>query len=314
MKLLPGLLRERKLSVLSAAFAGLVAAIVVLIWNKQLAVIIDGVGAGVSPPAGLVLRALATMLAMAAMNFIKEYAAGYACELMAHDLRTGYARYFSSLRAADAENVNAGEAVSKLQNEVAGVSEYLNAGFYQLFDDCIKFLSTFIWLLFINVALTAYVTLPALVIAAYAFKSSKIIGRETEKSLQAKEKLNRYADTLLTLFPVVRLYGAARLVTSGYMGALNDWECRTVRMEHAKAWLMSLSGVMSGAPLLCLFFFGGRMAINGSITLGTLYIFLNLSGNITGVMMNVPGQIARFNKFAAEAGRLAPQIILTKGK
>ncbi len=54
------------------------------------------------------------------------------------------------------------------------------------------------------------------------------------------------------------------------------------------------------------------MAINGVITVGTLYIFLNLSGNVSGVMMNMPGYITAFRQFSSNMNRLSPQVLHTK--
>jgi len=268
------------------------------------------VAAGVKIPAASVLFALCIMLAMGAVNFIKTYLTGYACESMAHELRVGYAGHFAALPYPETENLNAGEQLSKLQNEIANVSGYLNNNLFQLFDDAVKFIMTFTWLIIVNPALTFISNLPVVFILFYVARSSKTIGAAAEESLKAQGEMNRYADTLLSMFPVIRLYDAARMVASGYNNAVGRWRDMTIRMERTKARLMSLSAVLSNIPLLLLFFTGGHMAISGALSIGTLYIFLNLSGNVSGVMMNMPGYITAFRQFAAGAKRLAPYIKL----
>ena len=310
MALLSKMLYKRKLlSIITICATGLTAA-VTLWWNTQLSDIINTVSVGVSPPKEMVFWALVTMLVMGATNYIKSYISGYTCEGMTHDLRMGYARHLTSLPITEVEELNAGEQLSKLQNEIAGVSGYLNANLFQLFDDGIRFLSTFIWLLFISPTLTLASNLPAFIIVAYVFWSSKIIGSATERSQTAKGQMNQYADMLLTLFPIIRLYDAARITLDGYTSSVKVWENQTVRLERTKAWLMSLSGVLSSIPLLFLFFVGGHMVINGVLTVGTLYIFLNLSGNVPGVLMNMPGHIAAFRQFSVNMKRLSPHVLI----
>ena len=310
MKLLSKMLgKRRSLSIITICASGLTAA-VALWWNAQLSGIIDTVSAGNLPTKDMVLRALVTMLIMGATFFAKSYLSGYTCESMAHDLRMGYARHLASLPVADVEKLNVGERLSKLQNEIAGVTGYLNANLFQLLDDAVKFLSTFIWLLHISPVLTLTSNLPSFILVAYVFWSSKIIGSATGRSQKAKGQMNQYADTLMNLFPIIRLYDAARLIQDGYADAVKAWENETAWAERTRARLMSLSALLSYVPLMLLFLVGGHLAISGVLTVGTLYIFLNLSGNVSGVMMNMPGYIGAFRQFTANMKRLAPHVLL----
>ena len=303
------LAKRKTLVIFSLCGSGLTAA-VTLWWNAQLSGIINAVSAGIAPTMKMIVAAIATMMAMCAANYAKSYISGYTCESMTHDLRMGYARHFTKLPLMEAENLNAGEQLSKLQNEIAGVSVYLNANLFQLFDDGISFIATFIWLLCINPALTLAANLPAFIIVAYVFWSSKVIGAATTLSQRAKGQMNSFADSLLTLFPIIRLYDASPLILKGYNGAVGEWEGHTVRAERKRARLMSLSAILSKIPLFLLLFVGGRMAIGGALTVGTLYIFINLSGNVSGIFMNMPGYIGAFRQFAANMKRLEGKIIL----
>ena len=310
MALLFKIIYKRKfLSLITLCSTG-VSVAVSLWWNTQLSGIIDTVSAGRSPSGEMIVSALITMIAMGAANYAGGCISGYACENMTHDLRMGYARYFTSLPVAESEKLNAGEQLSKLQNEITGVSNYLNSNLFQLAGDAVRFLATFTWLMFINPKLTLASNAPAFLIVIYVFWSSKIIGLATARSRQAQGQMNQYADTLMTLFPIIRLYDAARMALGGYMDAIKLWEKHTIRSEYTAARLMSLSGVLSGIPLLFLFLAGGSMAIKGALGIGTLYIFLNLSGNVSGVLMNMPQHIASFRQFSANMKRLEGKICL----
>lgn len=304
MILLLKLLHKQKIPTLITIFISVSTAAVTLWWNAQLGSIINMVSEGVTPSKDIIFRALITMLVMGGTNYAKGYIAGYTCESLTHDLRMGYALYFTSLPVAETEKLNAGEQLSRLQNEIADVSDYLNTSLFQLWDDGVRFLLTFSWLFFISPMLTMASNLPAFIILLYVFWSSKIIGPAVERSQKAKGQMNQYADILLTLFPVIRLYDAARLTLDGYVNAIGVWKKQTILMERTKAWLMSLSGVLSSIPLLFLFLVGGHMTIRGVLTIGTLYVFVNLSGNVSGVLMNMPGHITAFRQFSSNINKM----------
>lgn len=312
MALLYKILCQRKfLTLITICASGLTAA-VTLWWNTQLSDIINMVNIGKPPSKEMILWALVTILAIGVMNYVKVYISGYTCEGMTHDLRMGYARHFTLLSVIETEKLNAGEQLSKLQNEITSVSGYLNTTLFRLLDDSVMFFSAFVWLLFISPALTLAFHLPALIILVYVFWASKIIESATERSQHAKGRMNQYADTLLTLFPIIRLYEATRIIMDGYKDTVKTWQSHTMGAERTKARLLSLSGVLSNIPLLFLLLAGGYMTINGIFTIGTLYIFLNLSGTVSGVMMNMPEYIASFRQFSAGMKRLLPNIILTE--
>ena len=283
---------------------------VTLWWNTQLSDTINTVSEGNTLSKNAIILLTIIMFAICATNFIKTYVSEYVCEVLTHDLRMGYARYFSSLPLSEIEQLNAGEQLSKLQNEIAEVSRYINGNLFQLINDSITFIVTITWLLFINTRLTLTVNLPVFVIMIYVFYSSKIISTATERSQQSRGQMNKYADTLLVLFPIIRLYEASQMMLLNYNKEVSEWEHQTVRAERIRARLMSLSGLLSSIPLMLIFLVGGNMVINDVLTFGTLYIFLNLSGNVSGVMMNMPGFIASFRQFSVNMRRLMPMIIL----
>lgn len=311
MALLAQMLKKRHVLVSATVLLSILAAAVTLWWNAQLSAIINNVSRGHRLSEESIPWALVTMCLTSALAYAKSYMAGLTSESMTHDMRMGYARHFASLPFSEVECLNAGEQLSKLQNEIADVSGYLNNNLFQLFDDSVRFFATFGWLFVLSPGLTLRVNLPAFVIMVYVFYSSRVIGAATGRSQQAKGQMNGFGDTMLTLFPIIRLYGAARLITGGYDEAVREWEGQTARAERVKARLMSLSGLLSSVPLMLLLLIGGTMAINGTLAIGTVYVFLNLSGNVSGVMMNMPSHIASFRQFGVNMKRLVPYVLLS---
>lgn len=257
MALLVQIVRKRAFLSFATVCTSVLFATVTLWWNAQLSDIIDTISGGGSLATETIVLAIIAMVAMCLSSLLKTYLSGYACEILTHDLRIGYARYFSLLPISEIERLNAGEQLSKLQNEIADVSGYLNNNLFQLINDGISFITTLGWLLILNTKLTLAVNLPVLVIMIYVFYSSKIISNATEHSQQAKGRMNKYADTLLTLFPIIRLYDATQMILRNYNNEVTEWERQTIRIERLRARLMSLSGFLSNIPLMLLFLVGG---------------------------------------------------------
>jgi ABC-type multidrug transport system fused ATPase/permease subunit len=232
-------------------------------------------------------------------------------ETMAHDLRMGYANHFTSLHISEIDNLNAGEQVSKLQNEIDGAVNYIRGPVFTIADDIIRFAGTFRWLMYLNPKLTLLSNIPVVFLMWYTTYSSKIISKTAQQSQEANTNLNGFTDTLITIFPIMRLFNASALIQGKYNAALDRWENASVKEDRIRAGLMSLSGFFSLIPLMLLFLIGGTQILQGTLTLGTLYIFVNLSGNISGVMINMPGTIAGFRRFAVNMERLQPTIKLT---
>jgi ABC-type multidrug transport system fused ATPase/permease subunit len=310
MLLLQKMLHKRIFLIIITIGISVLSIAVTLWWNTQLSEIINTVSIGQSVTRPTVILAVISMLASGVVAYGLGLISGWTCETLAHDLRMGYARNISNMTITEVENLNAGEQLSKLQNEISDVSEYLRSNLFQIVDNGIRFIATFSWLLFLNPTLTLSANLPVVIIMVYVVYSSKVIGIAAKQSQQAKMQMNGYADTLLTLFPVIRIYNASTLIFRRYNTELKKWEQLSIKEERTRAKLMSFSALLSCIPLLLLFLVGGTMVVNDQITLGTLYIFINLSGNVSGVMMNLPGYIAAFRRFSANMKRLEPCVLL----
>ena len=295
-------------------FVSVISISVSLWWNAQLSGIINTVNTGNTVSVRTILLACAAMILSAIIAYILGLCSGWTCETLAHDLRMGYAKHFMALPIAEIENLNAGEQLSKLQNEISDVSGFLRANLFSIVDDMIRFIGSLSWLFWLDPKLTLLSNAPVVILMCYTLFTSKVIGQAAQESQQANAHMTGFADTLITLFPVLRLFNAAPLVRRQYDHALEKWESAAIKEERRKARLMSLSGLFSYFPLLMLFLIGGTKIINGMASIGTLYIFINLSGNVSGMMMNMPGRIAGFRRFVVNMKRLEFSVLIEKGR
>ena len=289
---------------------------VTLVWNKYLANLIDLVtagnagmdGAGNSSIHGMLVELLIILAAFIFMSGANAFISGVTTARINYELRQNYiesiARNSVSFMRAKERAVSGGEMTSVLLNEFNAVSVFISENLFFIFDSFIKFLGTFGWFIFLNPFLAFSSNLPVFLIILYVSFSSKILKNYTIKANEENAKLNGVTENLMSLFPVIRLYQAQKFILTNYTNRLEAWEKLNISMEKKKALLMSISAVMTCIPLLLLVLIGGNLVIKGEMTVGELYIFINLSGNVSGILMNMPSFIMQFRIFAGNLQKI----------
>ena len=318
MKILKRLIKLHRFLFTMAVLFTVLAIILNLCWNKFLAEMLDIFGNASAVAFENRMRVFFAVLPNGIViiflhissEFLSSYLAFYTCEIFAHEMRMGYARSYLQRDIQKLSKLNVGEEQSAMQNELKDVSDYLNENFFSIMKQFGMFVVTVVFLICQNFKLAVLSILPVVPLIIYCSFSSKIIKNYTTQCQNSKKKINGLADMILELFPVIQIYGAYKLVKAAMKENLSEWKNANVRKEKVSARLMSLSGVLSFVPLLSLLGFGGAMVINGEISIGIFYMFINLSGNVSGFLQNMPSVYANFRQFTASVGRLEEKLVL----
>ncbi|NLO39136.1 MAG: ABC transporter ATP-binding protein [Ruminiclostridium sp.] len=154
MSLLKKLLIKRIGLVTLTVIISISAIVVSLWWNSQLSAIINMISTNILVPTRTVIIAAMTILISMGMAYLLNICSGWTCETLAHDLRMGSAKHLTGLPITEIENLNAGEQLSRLQNEIGEVSRFLRDNLFAFVDDLVKFIGTFSWMLWLNPRLT----------------------------------------------------------------------------------------------------------------------------------------------------------------
>ena len=280
-----------------------------LVWNKYLAKLINLVTAEnvAGRPAGnsSLQKILAELLIILAififMSGTNAFVSDATSARFNYELRQNYIESIAYKERAQ----SGGEMTSVLLNELNAVSAFISENLFFIFNSFIKFIGTFGWFIFLNPCLALSSNLPVFLIILYVSFSSRILKNYTIKTNEENTKLNAVTESLMSLFPVIRLYQAQKFILNNYTSRLEKWEKLNISMEKKKAVLMSISAVMTCIPLLLLVLIGGNLVIKGKMTAGELYIFINLSGNVSGILMNMPSFIMQFRIFAGNLQKIS---------
>lgn len=295
MKILGRLVSLHKILFTTAVLFTFLSVVLNLYWNKFLAGILDILGDtafyNLKDKDGIFFAVLTKGIFIILLYTLSEYLtscrASFLCEMFAHEIRMGYAGYYLQSDVRILAGLNVGEEQSAMQNELKDISDYFKENLFSFIRQFVAFTVTAFFLLCQNFKLAALSILPAVPLIIYCSFSSKVIKDYTEQCQNSRKKINGLADTILDLFPIIRIYGAYRLLRGAVEERISEWETVNVKKERISAGLLSLSGALSFLPLLFLLVFGGLMVINGEISTGIFYIFINLSGNISGFLQNM---------------------------
>lgn len=318
MKILRKLIQLHKFFFFTAMLLTVLSVFLNLYWNSFLADTIDHLGNisvldfG-SPEAILFtppVMAAVIILFHTAAEYLSSCLASYTCEIFAHEMRMGYCRFYLQSDIQTLSKLNVGEEQSAMQNELREVSVYLNENLFSFTKQFVTFAVTVSFLLRQNPRLALLSILPVIPLIIYCYFSGKTIKNFTEQCQKSRKRINGQVNTLLELFPIIQVYDACRLMDTAVDEKLLEWKNSTVRKERVAAGLMSLSGLLSFVPLLLLLGFGGAMVVNGEISTGILYIFINLSGNVSGFLQNMPNIYAAYRGFEASVERLGKKMVL----
>ena len=286
---------------------------VVLVWNRQLAVLIDLVTSGQTVTKSIIMNLVVILAAYILMSGATTFVSGVTCSGINYSLRQNYIQKISN-QNLPTQKLNGGKEASVLMNELTAVSNFISENLFFMFDSLIKFIGSFGWLIYLNPFLAITSNLPLFLIIIYISFSSKILQKYTLKTNEENSKINSVTDSLMNLFPVIRLYQAQKMILENYSTLLTEWEKLNVSMEKKKALLMSISAVITNIPLLLIILIGGKLVILGKLSLGELYVFISLSGNVSGILMNMPSFIMQFRIFGANLKKLnAPVIVDNTG-
>ena len=286
---------------------------VVLVWNRQLAVLIDLVTSGQTVTKSIIMNLVVILAAYILMSGATTFVSGVTCTGINYSLRQNYIQKISN-QNLPTQKLNGGKEASVFLNELTAVSNFISENLFFMFDSLIKFIGSFGWLIYLNPFLAITSNLPVFFIIIYISFSSKILQKYTLKTNEENSKINSVTDSLMNLFPVIKLYQAQKMILKNYSTLLTEWEKLNISMEKKKALLMSISAVITNIPLLLIILIGGKLVILGKLTLGELYVFISLSGNVSGILMNMPSFIMQFRIFGANLKKLnAPVIVDNTG-
>lgn len=310
MKLFLKLLQRSWWLVVATIIALLCSNGITLVWNIYISKIVQQISERMSIPRKVIIMAVICILLSMLSNYITGIISGITCENINHNLRMGFADYLLKQKLVDSENMNVGGQMSILQNELNEISNYIGDLLMIFVSTVIAFVVTIIFLWSQSPLLTLVSNVPVVLILIYIMITSRVILTYAKKSQQCKCEMNGTVEVMTNAIPILHIYDCGPFLRKQYQQTATRWEDAVIKEEGVRARLLSLSALLSCIPLLLLLSVGGLLVIRGELEVGIVYIFVNLSKNCSGALMNLPSVIAAFRRFLVNLNRVEDRILL----
>jgi ATP-binding cassette, subfamily B, bacterial len=265
-------------------------------------------------PGQILLFACAAVLAIAFLNAISTYSEKYITtsvgQWVAHDLRRTLYAHVQKLSLAYHDQKQTGDLISRVTSDIDAVQSFIVSGLLSVVVD----VSTLVGMLAVMFWVNWRFTLVALAVVPFLFA---IVYTYTLRAKKATREVRKHEGRLLSV--VQEVLGSIRVVKafareSYEVQRLEGESLETVeaslRARALKARLVPIVNLVTGAGIGAVLYFGGRSALRGGITAGSIVLFLSYISKMYKPMQDISKIMDSYSKAAVGFERIQ-EIIAT---
>lgn len=249
-------------------------------------------------------------LGVALCRFLWRYLVIGFSRLLERDLRDRMMSHLLTLDARFFQRHTTGEIMALSSNDLAAVQLACGIGLISCVDAIVMTIAALAFMAYISPMLTLIAVAPMPVLAlATRILSSRLHSR-FKKVQEQFSKLTEFARSTVSSIHLIKAYTQENFQTHQF-GQLGEVYIRdNLKVAVVQGILFPFSGFIANGSLLLVLFFGGRLTIQSSITVGDFIAFISYLFMLTWPMMAIGWVANLFQRGATSLGRI--QNILEK--
>ena len=221
---------------------------------------------------------LATLLLEVIFQYVFVYFANWLGQMIVKDLRATLFQKLIHFKMAYFDTSAVGRLVTRAVNDIETIASIFSQGLFMIIADFLKMGLVIFVMLYMNweLSLIVFSVLPVILYATRVFqKSMKKAFEEVRKEIA---NLNTFVQERISGMKIVQLFGR-EVAEQATFNAINE--------RHKKAWLKTVwfnsiffpvAEISTSVTIGLLVWYGGFNTLNGgAISLGTLFLFIQLS-------------------------------------
>ena len=211
--------------------------------------------------------------------FLFSYYANLLGQKVIYDLRVQLFKHILNFRMSYFDKSSVGRLVTRAVNDMETIASIFSQGLFMIAADLMQMFLVIIVMLFLSwkLSLTIFFILPFILFATRKFqKSMKIAFNEVRSEVA---NLNSFVQERITGMKIVQLFNREKIEYDNFVH---------INEKHKKAWLKTvwynsiffpIAELSTSVTIGLIVWFGGLNAVleNSSITLGTIFLFIQLS-------------------------------------
>ena len=239
-----------------------------------------------------------------AFSYLRTWSIGLFSEKTLAKLREKIAAQSRALPINYLEERHSGDLLSLLNADLGKIKTLLANNLLDLIGQLARGIGAFAYIFSINWALTLVSTLltPAIFILINAL--TQPVAKRSEEMQNEIGQVNSIAQDALAGGMVVKSFNLADILDHRFHQA----NLQVIKKGYgiARLWAV-INGIGFGlaiTPFIIAFGFGGYLVIDGQMTFGSLFAFINLLNFVVNPLGSVPGIIASMSEAAGAAQRI----------
>ncbi len=222
---------------------------------------------------------LATLLCAVIAGILNYYQKVYAAReanSICKQLKDRIYNHIQHLSARYLDNASTGDLVQRCTSDIETIRLFLAAHVVEIGKSVVLVITVIPIMLLLDVRLTVVscILIPLIILFGYIFfKKVKYVFKEVD---EAEGRLTTVVQENITGIRVVRAFGRHDHEIQRFATPNKEYRDKGIDLIKLMAWFWASSDLLNFAQIGLALFVGSYMALNGEITIGTLFAFLAL--------------------------------------
>ncbi len=268
---------------------------------------VDLLAQGTASQLALAQSALAIFLlaiGIAGCRFVWRYLILGFSRLVERDLRDNFFRHLLTLDRPFFQKKPVGAIMALATNDLAAVQLAGGMGVVACADATIMGIAALACMAYISPQLTLIAVIPMPLLALLTKVLSARLHRRFLKVQEQFSHLTEFARSTITSIRLLKAYTQEAPQAEGFNRLGRQYQQDNIRLARVHGTLFPISGLVGNTSLLLAIFFGGRLVIGGTITVGDFVAFISYLYLLTWPMMAVGWVANLFQRGLTSLGRL----------
>ena len=227
----------------------------------------------------LIIFMLFNLLLTVLFMFLFSYYANLLGQKVIYDVRVQLFKHILDFKMPYFDKSSVGRLVTRAVNDMETIASIFSQGLFMIAADLMQMSLVIVVMLFLSwqLSLTVFIILPFILFATRKFqKSMKIAFNEVRSEVA---NLNSFVQERITGMKIVQLFNREKIEYDNFV---------QINEKHKKAWLKTvwynsiffpIAELSTSITIGLIVWFGGLNAVleNSSVTLGTIFLFIQLS-------------------------------------
>lgn len=228
-----------------------------------------------------------------------------------YDLLEKFWNHIQRLPLKFFKNTPAGQIMALATNDVSMVRTYLGPAVMYSLDTISKFIMILVILFSINNTLTLLMLIPIPIASYLVYLLASKIHKQYTAIQEKFEKLTTKAQESFSGIRVIKSYVREEYEKDDFAKISKDYMQKNINLIKVQSLFFPLLFLLIGLTLLIVIWFGGKMAIEGTLTLGDFIAFIAYLGLLTwpmiafgwvaNIIQQADASMGRLNKLFREA-------------